>query len=102
MITFSLRTTPQSTIGLAGLWDVALPEVIAQLSACGYTVDHQTADLPAAHPALRTYPIEPGPATLTALSTNGETGSLRFVLTGPTLGMRFGTEHPTRLCGCGW
>jgi hypothetical protein len=94
MINFSLLRTPQSKISLEGLWDAALPDVIAQLTECGYTVDEEdTAQVPAVHGLLRKYRVEPGPATLTAVTNDTDNGSIQFVLTGPRFGMRFGTEE---------
>jgi hypothetical protein len=94
MINFSVLRTRQSTISLEGLWEVALPEVIAQLSQSGYTVNEDDmAQEVAAHGFLHKYRLEPGPATLTAVTDNTGDGSIQFALTGPKFGMRFGTEE---------
>jgi hypothetical protein len=94
MINFSVLMTPQSKISLEGLWEATLPEVIAQLTEAGYSVDEDdTAQAPALHGLLRKYRVEPGPATLTAVTNDTDAGSIQFVLTGPKFGMRFGTEE---------
>jgi hypothetical protein len=97
MITYSVLMTPQSTISLQGLFDVALPEVIEQVTDSGYTVEEITDDDAAqAVPlqgAARQYRVEPGPATLSAVTNKADEGSIQFVLTGPRFGMRFGTEQ---------
>ena len=98
MITFSVLMTPKTTISLDDLWEAALPEVIEQLRDCGYTVEEVNEDDPpqAAVKELRphqTYRLEPGPATLTAVTNPTDDGSIQFVLTGPKFGMRFGAEE---------
>jgi hypothetical protein len=97
MINFSVLMTPQTTISLDQLRDAALPEVIEQLRECGYTVEEVEDDPPQAGvKQLRphqTYRLEPGPATLTAVTNPTDGGSIQFVLTGPKFGMRFGTEE---------
>jgi hypothetical protein len=65
-----------------------------QLTECGYSVDEEdTAQAPAMHGRLCKYRVEPGPATLTAVSNDTDTGHIQFVLTGPRFGIRFGTEE---------
>ena len=98
MINFSVLMTPQTTISLDGLWEAALPEVIEQLRDSGYTVEEVKEDDPpqAAVKQLRphqTYRLEPGPATLTAVTDPAGDGTIQFLLTGPKFGMRFGTEE---------
>ena len=98
MINFSVLRTPQTTISLDGLREAALPEVIGELTDCGYSVEEVEEDDPAqaAVEQLRphkTYRLEPGPATLTAVANPTDDGSIQFVLTGPKFGMRFGTEE---------
>lgn len=97
MINFTVIMTPQSTISLQGLWQAVLPEVIGQLRESGYTVDEIEPGDPAhavpLHRGVHQYRVEPGPATLTALTNDADEGSVQFVLTGPRFGMRFGTEE---------
>jgi hypothetical protein len=95
MINFSVLMTPQSTISLDDLSEAALPEVIEQLTESGYTVEEEDsprADVEQLRPH-RKYRLEPGPATLTAVTDRTGDGSIRFVLTGPKFGMRFGSEE---------
>jgi len=98
MINFSVLRTPQTTISLDDLREAALPEVIGELTDCGYSVEEVEEDDPAqaAVEQLRphkTYRLKPGPATLTAVANRTDDGSIQFVLTGPKFGMRFGTEE---------
>jgi hypothetical protein len=95
MINFSMPRTSQSTISLDDLWEAALPEVIEQLTECGYTADEEESPQAATRQRRRhrQYRLEPGPATLTAITNRTGEGSIQFALTGPKFGMRFGTEE---------
>jgi hypothetical protein len=98
MINFSVLMTPKTTISLDALWEAAKPEVIEQLKDSGYTDEETKEEDPpqAAVKQLRrhqTYRLEPGPATLTAITNPTDDGCIQFVLTGPKFSMRFGTEE---------
>jgi hypothetical protein len=98
MINFSVLMTPESKISLDDLWEAALPEVIEQVTASGYTVEEikEEDSPPGAVEQLqprRGYRLEPGPAGLIAVMNRTGEGSLQFVFTGPRFGMRFGTEE---------
>jgi hypothetical protein len=108
MINFSVLMTPRSKVSLEGLWEATLPEVIAQLTEAGYSADEDdTAQAPALHGLLRKYRVEPGPATLTAVTNDTDAGSIQFVLTGPKFDTRSSAcvsaqKKPIQFCGCDW
>ena len=95
MIKFSVLRTSHSMTSLDHLWETALPDVIEQLTESGYTVAEQDSPQQAdeQHRLHRKYRLEPGPATLTAITNDTGDGSIQFVFTGPRFGMRFGTEE---------
>jgi len=100
-------TPPKTAISLDDLWDAALPEVIGQLRDSGYTVEEVEEDDPpqAAVKQLRPhqmYRLEPGPATLTAVTNPTDDGSIQFVLTGPNSVCASAQKKSIQCYGCDW
>jgi hypothetical protein len=83
VIVFSLLMTPESTVELDALWEEALPAVIDKLGECGYTVHHEVAgEAIDEQPSLQRYRLDPGAATLTAVTDDAGGGRIEFTLKG--------------------
>ncbi len=85
----TLILVPESTTSLDGVWNEALPAVIDELEAGGYTVDRdELLEAAAEHGWLQKFRVEPGPATLTAAANTGGGGSIQFDLGGERFGQK--------------
>ncbi len=90
MIKLSLLLVPESTTtSLRGVWNEALPAVIDELEADGYTVDRdELLEAAAEHGWLQKFRVEPGPATLTAAANTSGGGRIVFDLKGERFGQK--------------
>jgi hypothetical protein len=97
MIEFSLRMLPESTTSIGALWGQALPAVVEELGARGYTVDHdgmiKAGD---EHGVAQKYRVQPGPATLTAACSKSR-GCIQFILEGDRFGRGVGSADVDRV-----
>ncbi len=85
----TLILVPESTTSLDGVWNEALPAVIDELEAGGYTVDRdELLEAAAEHGWLQKFRVEPGPATLTAAANISGGGSIVFDLKGEKFGQK--------------
>jgi hypothetical protein len=88
MIKLALLRVPESTISLRGLWNVALPAVVHELEAGGYTVEKMALEMGTEHGWLRRFHVGPGPAMLTAAANTSDDGFIVFELRGEKFGQK--------------
>lgn len=92
MIKLALVLLPESNISLDQLWRKALPSVIGELAARGYTVAGTS---PAGSGDVAEiaglYQLHPGPATM-IVTMDGAAGLLQFVLSGAQFGKRIAED----------
>ena len=85
----TLLLVPETTTSLRGVWNEALPAVIDELEAGGYTVDRdELLEAATEHGWLQKFRVEPGPATLTAAVNTSGGGSIVFDLRGERFGQK--------------
>lgn len=89
VIKMTLILGPESTTSLDGVWNEALPAVIDELEAGGYTVDRdELFEAATEHGWLQKFRVEPSPATLTAAANTSGGGSIVFDLRGERFGQK--------------